>query len=56
MEKYVLEMTEEEHRKLRMLLDKAGDCLRGYGIAETDKHAEELAEACDHWLEIIETL
>lgn len=51
-----LELTDDESKTLRALLDQAGDCLRGYAIAEGDEHAGKLADGCDHWLEIVECL
>lgn len=43
------DLTKTEYEKLRRLLDNAGDTLR-------DHNETELADGCDHWLEILESL
>lgn len=56
----VLRLEEDEYAKLRNLLNKGGDALRVLAEykqgADAKAEAVELADGCDHWLEIIEGL
>lgn len=53
-----LTLNDVDFRKLRNTLDKSGDLLRNLAGHAGDHRelALELADACDHWLEIVETI